>query len=502
MHLIIFSLWHRLIGRTLIGQFLDDLIWSGDIHVPSAEVREVDPSKRFLCKIPRRAALELSSLGVRTRRNSPILLLRHLLLSAYAEAGEMSDLDWRLRTPAGADTEQVLTEFLRAATPPVAIEKLVLSSPRITKTFAERLNTRIDGPGERARRILEWKLGFDIPREDGRLATVFAVIESFRSTLARIGAPDSDADRQALRGTGVNAFVELEGFLDEIVPYIVWILASDHAKVTRFLYTRHIAAGCVPSVLGAAIELGGEVVEWKCSGNTLGTCLRYFQELVKWVESLPQADRDALRRAEGETHAQPSDSVTVFPFRHIELWADANPASLEGLALLLGQAASILNKGDVPGTRNGLEHYREPNRFPTADRILAAVESMQEFVQFSDDMRLFPKLYWLNGTKTDPYGQRSLELVDRRNNRLSIHMPRTVIGTLTMRGLSASRPVLVAPGNILGLPNSDLLFEIRHESAYSAYWESYPARNEDVVLPNLDSENTAQEDADFRPTNR
>src|SRR5262249_2550767 len=128
--------------------------------------------------------------------------------------------------------------------------------------------------------------------------------------------------------------------------------------------------------------------------------------------------------------------------------------------------------------------------FPTTDRILSTAKAMREFVEFADKARLFPKLYWLSGSKTDPFGQRTLDFVDSKGEILPIYTPQTVEGTLISRGLSQARPVLIAPGNIFGLPNADLIFEVRQESVYSTYWHGYPARGEHTILPTPEPELT------------
>ncbi len=469
-----------------IKQLLDDLVWRGVIEIPTGEVREVDTSKRRLCSLPSSSALQLSSLGIRTTRQNSLLLLRHLIWDAYNQYSEMSDLDWRIQTPSEKTTQDALMEFLRTAKPPVAIEKLVLSSPRVTKSVAEALDTSVDNPGENTRVILEWKMGFNSPREDRRLTTLQGVIDSFESTLEQIGVPESELDRQAIRSSGVNAFVELEGFLDELISYLVWILSSDHAKYTRFAYTRRIAAKRVPVVLGKELASGSESLRWMDSGNTLGTYLRYLQETATWVEALPRADRTTLIRTNDETHDPPSDTVRIFPFRHIELWADANPTKLGQLATLINKCSAILNKANVPFIRNGLEHYREPNRFPPIDRIISVASAIREFTKFAIDHRLFPKLYWIHGTRTDPFGIRTLDLVDHNGAIFAIHLPQTIVGTLVTHGLSRAKPVLIAPGNILGMPNADIIFEVQQESTYSTYWHEYPAHGEEIILPSED----------------
>lgn len=470
-----------------IKTLLDDLVWRHEIEVPTDEVRQVDATKLEVCGKGGSPSLQLSSLGVREIRQHPVLLLRHLVWNAYLQYGDTGDLDWRLRKPQAMPTQDALMAYLRKAKPPMAIETLVLTSPQVTRAVAEALETRIEVPDERARNLLEWKLGFNLPREDRRLAIVHRVVDGFADVVAKIGVPQSDGDRQAIRSAGVNAFVELEGFVDELLVYLTWILCSDHPKVTRFVYSRTGAASCVPKALGAELSLGSETVRWAASGNTLGTCLRYLQRLNEWVRTLPRADRSSVVRAAAEVHDRPSDAVTLFPFRHVELWGDANPGSLEELASVLNRCVTILNRADIPAVRNGLEHYREPQRFPASDRIHAAIDALRDFINASELERLFPKLYWISDSRTDAFFQTTIDLVDYRGEVFALHHPRTVVGLLSVMDLSSARPLLIAPGNLFCLQNSELLFGIRQDSAYSRYWDDYPSPGRQTLLRATDA---------------
>lgn len=75
--------------------------------------------------------------------------------------------------------------------------------------------------------------------------------------------------------------------------------------------------------------------------------------------------------------------------------------------------------------------------------------------------------------KIDRFGRRENVLCDYRGRELMIKEPTTVYD----RGhLSAKEPVLVAPGNLLGLPNAELVFRILYRSDYADYWQGYPRR--------------------------
>jgi hypothetical protein len=243
----------------------------------------------------------------------------------------------------------------------------------------------------------------------------------------------------------------------------------------------------VPEVLGVELTSGGETVRWKSTGNTLGACIRYLQQLASWMTTLSKSDRSSLLRVPDEIHEPPSDSVTSFPFRYIHLWADANPDSLASLAAAVGTCTSAISRGEVASIRNGLEHYREAHRFPASDRILSAIGAIREFVSMAYQERLYPRMFWISGSATDSFWQTTFTLVDNQGDTFLVHAPLTVRGLPSVRDLARSKPVLIAPGNLFGLPNADLLLGIRPESVYSRYWADYPFyRQQAVFAPSED----------------
>jgi hypothetical protein len=475
-----------------LTSFIDALVWSGQIAVPVAEIREVDSTKRAILDTTPSMRLQLSSLGIRAQRQNAILALRHLLLKAHSADGDISDLNWRLRKTHGQSTQDALMAYFRRAQPLNVIDTLILASQRVTKEIATALETTIEVPDERWRDVIAWKLGFDLPREDRRHSAIHHVLDNLYETLLRVAVPKGDVDRQAIRAAAVNAFVELEGLLDEIVSYVVWVLQSDHPKVTHFVYSRSAASMCVGEALGEELRSGSTTVKWSPAGNTLGTSVRYFQRLKEWLTELPLADRSTLMRKEDEVHELSSDNPRVFPFRHVRLWADASPDALSRIGAAVAACANVLAAVDVASVRNGLEHYREPERFPSTDRILEMVAAARSFITSARTHGLIPNLYWLSGDSTDAFGQRVVTLVDYTNDVQLLHAPRTIVGLLPWRSVASSQPVLVAPGNLFDLPNADILFLVRQDSEYSRYWNGYPARADAILVVADDSADREQ----------
>lgn len=467
-----------LVSDAEIKLFLDELVLSQAIIVPSTEVRAVDDSKSIT---PFSATLQLSSLGVRALGKHPVQLLRSSIWRAYAESNELPNLDWRLRKEPEHSTEDALMDYMRRRSPTTTIESLLLASPAITRSFASSLDTRVDRPTERTATLLAWKLGFDLPRDDRGQATILRLLDLFGDAARSIGRPQTDQDREAIRGPGASLFVELERYLQEFVAYLAWILHADHPKRTRFVYSQSDALSTVPVVLGSQLSSGTEVLKWSPWGNALGVCVRYCQRVAEWMSSLSREERTRHRRPVGDAHVRSTNAVTRFAFEHEHLWADAAPDALAQLAQCVTECVEKLNRAEVAYVRNGLDHYRESDKFPSIERILSCVESLRAFVVQCQADRLVPKLYWIGGYHEDAYGQGAFDLSDFKGATLRIFSPRTVSGLLQMRALPQSRPILVAPGNLLGLPNADILFSIREESEYARFWQGYPA----VVPPQL-----------------
>lgn len=455
---------------------IDDLVLRREIDVPPTELREINPAKRALYFSLRTTPIQMCDLGVRRLRSHPILRLRHLILAAYSKTAETTDLDWRLRKPERTPTDHAVMEYMRRVNPLAAIESLVLSSLRVTSFVATALGSKIEATTERAAQLIAWKMGFELPRESRRMTTLTRVIASFAETCTKLGAPKADEDREAIRSAGVNVFVELEGFLEETIAYVVWLLYSDHPQDTHFTYYRPAAMQMVGAALGATLGSGDETLRWSANGNTLGTCVRYFQRLRNWIAELQRQDGTPLVRDPEDAHYLPSDAVRAFPFRHVALWKDVSPNALARLAKIIGDCSDHLNRAEVTYIRNGLEHYRDARRFPELARVLASIDLIRSFVHLAEQERLCAVPYWLESTQTDAFGQCEYILSDLRGNRVSIYSPRAVVGLLSLSTLQEGRPVLLAPGDLFGLPNSDILFTVKEQSTFSDYWQNYPAR--------------------------
>jgi hypothetical protein len=129
-----------------------------------------------------------------------------------------------------------------------------------------------------------WKIGFDIPRYAEGYALLCKRLEAFNRALLAVGGLKQEEDREELRSVGVNLFVSVEEFLDKLVSFNVWLLASDHFLVSRFRYELNVARQKVSEILGRSIGEDDTRVQWNTHGeNSLGTLLCYLREASAWI---------------------------------------------------------------------------------------------------------------------------------------------------------------------------------------------------------------------------
>ena len=140
---------------------------------------------------------------------------------------------------------------------------------------------------------------------------------------------------------------------------------------------------------------------------------------------------------------------------------------------MLASVVRQLNQADLSTVRNGLDHMKGASAFPSPDLMLACLARLGDAFDLADTRRYIPKSYWLQSNQTERYGHQTLVFSDYRGKSVTLGGPPVVSG-LPSRGFHNS--VVIAPGNLLGEPNSELCFAIRERSAYSDYWANYPRR--------------------------
>jgi len=353
---------------------------------------------------------------------------------------------------------------------------LVLTSKPITHSVAESLGLTIassDTPDVSVDQIL-WRLGFDLPSFSDDLERFSQRLGQFNEMLLRLGAVRSEEDREDVRAVGVNLFVSVEHFLEEVVAFDVWLLASDHFVETRFIYEKDAALQTVSQVLGAQTKSGDEILRWDPrGGNTLGGLLAYLERAVQWTRTLLVSDRRQAERSPEDLPHYAGDRIRRFPFRHRQLWADCDPVELAAFVEGFENVAVQMARANVASVRNGLDHKREPKRFPDVDTMLLCAARLREALTSASVNRYIPKTYWLHEETRDQYGRFKYLLLDHAAKPLLLYGPSLTRGS---KRPIFKTPMIIPAGNLLGLPNGDLIFMVRAQSKYMEYWANYPRR--------------------------
>ena len=449
-------------------KLIDQAVFQQAIVIPANEERtpNLRPPRRYFTEIPSL----LSSLGLRELVDEPIASLCAMLYTAYTKTANVAELDWRIRNMGGAPTEEALLRYLRDASPATAITELVLSSEPITTFIIEQLQyTGSLQSNDLVSHIL-WKVGFEVPRYGETYRRVRNRLRTFKDTILQIGTIRSEDDREKIRSAGVNLFVSIEQVLEELIAYNIWLLHSDHFLSTEFTFDLPGAKAAVASVLGA--ELGE--FTWKPeTENTLGTLYRYLQEASDWMKSLLSRDKDAILRPTADLPHYIDTHEKRFPFYHLELWADVHPSSLGAFVDDFRRLAKKFFQSDASHIRNGLDHQRPKDEFPSVDAMLAFTAKFTEALDHADIHRYVPKEFWAHSMSQDQFDRLEYRLRDYDDRVVAIYEPSFAVGT---PGLALRRPMLVAPGKLLNHLGLTLTFRIREKTSYSNYWRGYPRR--------------------------
>lgn len=476
-----------LLPDKLLIDLLDTNIDSAILRVPPGEKRtsKIHPPGRGY----RDSITEISSLGVRSTRENPTVRLCTEVWRAYERCGLMNELEWRVRADSALSVKEAVVAFIRDKGPVEAVNELVLSSGAVTQAVCANLGTSIAHAAPREPIAVErmlWKLGFDPMQFDDSIPRFQARLREFNERVLEISPVKTEDDREKIRSVGVNVFVSVEDFLERFVSYNVWLLASDHFLQTNYSFDLAKARRLIPAILGERLESGSTQVVWSPDGkNSLGVLFRYLSESVKWMDSLDGTSRDALLRPEEDLPHFASDQYHPFAFRHKQLWADSDINELRNYREGYRSVARLLEQANLTEMRNGLDHYRDGDKFPDGDALLACAARLQQALQLAEVHRYFPKTFWLHRWTKDRFGLIQYECVDYAGR------PMYLYGPLLASGLpepSDKWPMLIAPGNLLGMPQSTLVFQVRETNEYSAYWEGYPRKRRIPPAKSLISE--------------
>jgi hypothetical protein len=477
------------LSNTELVRLTDHAIVSAGIRVPLYERRSANIRPP---RTPEDLSTDISVFGVRSRHRDPLLHTMAVIWRAYESTGHLEELGWRLRKRAGEPPRSALSEFLHRVSPAEAIRQLVLSSMPIAVAVGDRLGIEIQAETESTSVVdrLLWKLGFNPPRYENDYQQLRERIQQFNETLLRVGSVRSEKDREIIRSSGVNLFVSVEAFLERLVAYNVWVLSSDHFLETSFTYSLRDALTQVLSVIGANVISGGVDFRWNSAGgNALGSALVYANAASEWMATLANTDAQSVARPEADLPHFSETQERIFRFRHVQLWGDSDPDALRSYSSMFANVVRHLNQAEIATVRNGLDHQRYADDFPSIEAMLACSARLREAVDLADIHRFIPKTFWLQVEKRDLFGRVEYILEDYQSRQMSVSGPSVAVPLTALR---FSEPYLIAPGGLLSDVGAELRFRIKESSAYSHYWSNYPRRRH-IPSPHKEA---AQEDDD------
>ena len=466
----------------------DLLILERHIDVPPSEVRfsrRHGPSKGICFDS------ELSSLGIRPAHPKPFAALCSAILRAYDETDSSNELAWRLGSDPSRGLQVSLTEFVRREGPTETISRLILASQSVTSVICKELGLKLDEVVPRTDRTIPrmlWKFGFEIPRHDEVLDRLNRRIQRFEEMISQIDLLSGEPARESIRAEGVNLFVSVEEFLDRLIAFNVWMISADHWAETRFEYRPSDARRSVATVLGDRIETPDGAVGWNISGeNPLGAQLMYLRAFEQWLDRLE--NRDGLLRADLDGTFEVDDFQRPFQFRHTQLWADSDIIELERYKELFRKTAKAISQADVAGVRNGLDHQRDPSRFPTDAQLEQCINRLKAGVRSAEQNRIYPVTFWFDSCIEKVFGANEYIFRNNRDELFSVFRPSTVS---SIPAITRINPVIFAPVNFLGAADSLLSFKLMGQSEFSRYWSNYPRISK--VLPAKTIEGISSED--------
>jgi hypothetical protein len=471
-----------------IADTLDALISDRIIDIPDAEVR------RSVTEVPvvmrDDVATEISRLGVRSKEGDPLALMATVIWDAYEACDAIADLEWRCQQRGSIANLSSPLEYIRTHDPADVVRDLILPSRDVTVKVAEEFGL---SPASRSEpsifteRLL-WKMGFDVPLFDRRISRIKEHIAAFKTKVISCSERPTEEEREKIRSAGVNLFVSLENILEELLSFNVWLLLSDHFIDTKYVYRFCDAVECVQTKLVSHVDLAPPGLEWRPnSGNTLGSSLFYLRQAAELFKELVLRDREAYERPEDDF---PHYDGQRFVLRHTELWSDTLDIELKRFASAFSDAVKLFERANIPQVRNGIDHHRSADSFPTPAEILSCLSMTAEGVDYISHQRLFPTPLWLEKASRDNVGRLEYTFMFSPTERLTRYGPSILLG---LKAPAFSEPFVLPFGNLLGYLNSDLIFSVQADSPFSRYWRGYPRRQRVTVGSNDTAEEIANE---------
>jgi hypothetical protein len=422
------------------------------------------------------ADAELSRLGVRfipSRRNltEPRTLA---VIKEVFSGSHQNSLNWQLRNETGVDPLEKLERGLDEQDPRQLISRILFSSQEaLQRTFDAMQYGKFEMPATSAAENLLvdkllWKLGNPLPTP----VPVQALLEQHASRLLTniaIDYPDEEARVIAIRGAGMDMFVELEEVLRSASEFACWALLNDHYDfhpLDRFRFSSKSAEAFSRKIYGDESAKRGAGFPFDAArGNALSVLITCFRVLAEVCESRLTAESDYFRPAWQFPEFASHSDVQQFPLQHTVLFLDLRPDSQKRLIDTLRSATLALTQVDVCEVRNSLGHPRET--FPGNERLTETVQAIRGAISSLTTAGLLPVIRKYAGENIDKFNRRKIRMADGRGDEIVLCAP----NQLMLLNLPSYETVQVIVRDAL-LSNSlqPARFAVADDSDWSELW--------------------------------
>ena len=134
-------------------------------------------------------------------------------------------------------------------------------------------------------------------------------------------------------------------------------------------------------------------------------------------------------------------------------------------------------------------------KFPNSDKMLGCVARLREAFALARTGRYLPILFWFSRSSEDSSGILEIEFRDEFDNTVILYGPQL---TDFLPPLGITKPRLIAPGNLIGRANSQILFSVQEANNYTEYWKDYPRKPTFRKIKNMSKDTTQiMEDRDI-----
>lgn len=419
---------------------------------------------------------EVSGFGLRPAKEKSVVALIKMLEEVYAKCGKSSDLRWRLKASTEDSTGTSLFNYLNVNGPKETVKSLILPDETICKTLKENLYLSVN-PIEKTdifiNRLL-WRIGFEPIDKDTMIFRLNERIDHFIDVLMQSSDSLTEHMRENIRSAGVNLFVSVEEFLESLITFNVWVLASDHFLKTKCTYNLFEARKIVSSVLGVTLKSDDQELSWDSNGkNTLSVLVRYLNESKRWMTSLIELDRDNYLRSKEDMPYYTKYEMQSFLYKHTQLWADMEATSLQTYISDFVAIIKLIGQANLSSVRNGIDHMRDESNFPQIDLMIACATRLKQASAIACTKRYFPNLLWLSKYERTRDGFIEYTLIDSKNQSYIVKGPSMYKNTGSPTFYC---PWLVSPVKLSEYPNSHIIFKYKQSNEYDYYWEGYPRR--------------------------